>query len=94
MTQPGPWGTATTGYCAGLCIYWVSLCYAGKDLPYNAGTQEATGSASRSRRSRRATSGLRSSNSVATILSFEPAGRLQQNQPRAGADSDGKTVTW
>jgi hypothetical protein len=44
-TQPGPWGTATTGYCAGLCIYWVSLCYDGKDLPFDAGTKEATGSA-------------------------------------------------
>lgn len=39
-TQPGPWGTATTGYCAGLVLFWMSRSYAGGDLPYDAASKE------------------------------------------------------
>ena len=33
MTQPGPWGTSTDGYCIGLAAMWISRCYAGKTFP-------------------------------------------------------------
>lgn len=33
MTQPGPWGTSTDGYCIGLAAAWISFCYAGKTFP-------------------------------------------------------------
>lgn len=33
MTQPGPWGTSTDGYCIGLAATWISYCYAGKSFP-------------------------------------------------------------
>ena len=33
MTQPGPWGTSTDGYCIGLASAWISFCYAGKTFP-------------------------------------------------------------
>ncbi len=33
MTQPGPWGTSTTGYCIGLAATWISYCYTGKSFP-------------------------------------------------------------
>ena len=33
MTQPGPWGTSTDGYCIGLACTWISWCYAGKSFP-------------------------------------------------------------
>ena len=33
MTQPGPWGTSTDGYCIGLAATWISRCYAGKTFP-------------------------------------------------------------
>jgi hypothetical protein len=33
MTQPGPWGTSTDGYCIGLAATWISWCYAGKSFP-------------------------------------------------------------
>ena len=33
MTQPGPWGTSTTGYCIGLAAAWISGCYSGTTFP-------------------------------------------------------------
>jgi hypothetical protein len=33
MTQPGPWGTSTDGYCIGLAATWISLGYEGKSFP-------------------------------------------------------------
>lgn len=36
MTQPGPWGTSTDGYCIGLAAAWISYCYAGKTFPVDA----------------------------------------------------------
>jgi len=33
MTQPGPWGTSTDGYCIGLAAAWISLAYQGKNFP-------------------------------------------------------------
>jgi hypothetical protein len=33
MTQPGPWGTATTGYCIGLAAAWISGCYTNTSFP-------------------------------------------------------------
>lgn len=36
MTQPGPWGTSTTGYCIGLAATWASYCYAGQSFPVDA----------------------------------------------------------
>ena len=33
MTQPGPWGTSTAGYCLGLASIWISWCYQGKSFP-------------------------------------------------------------
>ena len=36
MTQPGPWGTSTDGYCIGLAAAWISFCYAGKSFPVDA----------------------------------------------------------
>jgi hypothetical protein len=33
MTQPGPWGSAYSGYCIGLGANWVALAYQGKDFP-------------------------------------------------------------
>ncbi|WP_426957926.1 hypothetical protein [Muricoccus radiodurans] len=36
MTQPGPWGTSTDGYCIGLAATWISWCYAGKTFPVDA----------------------------------------------------------
>jgi len=38
MTQTGPWGTSTDGYCIGLAATWISFCYAGKTFPVD-GTQ-------------------------------------------------------
>jgi hypothetical protein len=35
MTQPGPWGTAFSGFCAGLAIRWIALRYAGLDYRYD-----------------------------------------------------------
>lgn len=36
MTQPGPWGTSTDGYCIGLAAIWISLGYQGKSFPVDA----------------------------------------------------------
>jgi hypothetical protein len=36
MTQPGPWGSSTDGYCIGLAAIWISLRYAGKSFPVDA----------------------------------------------------------
>lgn len=33
MTQPGPWGTTSAGYCLGLACAWMSYGYAGKSFP-------------------------------------------------------------
>jgi hypothetical protein len=33
MTQPGPWGSSTDGYCIGLAATWISYCYASKTFP-------------------------------------------------------------
>lgn len=41
MTQPGPWGAATTGYCAGLAMRWIALRYAGYDYRYDRNTKIA-----------------------------------------------------
>jgi hypothetical protein len=32
MTEDGPWGDATKGYCAGLCVRWIRLCYQDQDF--------------------------------------------------------------
>lgn len=32
LTEPGPWGTIDSGYCAGLTVRWIRLTYAGKDF--------------------------------------------------------------
>ena len=37
MTQPGPWGTSTDGYCIGLAATWISLNYASRNFPFDAG---------------------------------------------------------
>ncbi len=39
MTQPGPWGNAYSGYCAGLAMKWINLRLAGKDYPFDAKTR-------------------------------------------------------
>jgi hypothetical protein len=39
MTQPGPWGNAYSGFCAGLARRWIALRYDGKDYPFDASTQ-------------------------------------------------------
>ena len=36
MTQPGPWGTSTSGYCLCLVAAWISHAYAGKNFPMDA----------------------------------------------------------
>lgn len=36
MTQPGPWGTSTDGYCIGLAATWISMQYAGTAFPVDA----------------------------------------------------------
>jgi hypothetical protein len=36
MTQPGPWGTSTDGYCIGLAATWIALQYQGKAFPTDA----------------------------------------------------------
>lgn len=33
MTQPGPWGLSSSGYCRGLAALWASYCYKGKTFP-------------------------------------------------------------
>ena len=33
MTEYGPWGTSTDGYCIGLAATWISFCYEGKAFP-------------------------------------------------------------
>ena len=33
MTQPGPWGSSTDGYCIGLAATWIAWAYAGKSFP-------------------------------------------------------------
>ena len=33
MTQPGPWGTTSAGYCLGLAATWISYGYEGKSFP-------------------------------------------------------------
>jgi hypothetical protein len=35
LTQPGPWGSATDGFCIGLAAEWASLMYQGRDLPFS-----------------------------------------------------------
>jgi len=40
MTQPGPWGTAYSGYCAGLAMKWISLRLTGSDYPFDPKTRE------------------------------------------------------
>ena len=32
-TQPGPWGSASSGNCIGLATNWISLSYMGKNFP-------------------------------------------------------------
>lgn len=32
IAEPGPWGSASVGYCAGLAVRWIRLTYAGKDF--------------------------------------------------------------
>jgi hypothetical protein len=41
LTQPGPWGAVSGGYCAGLAMRWIALRYAGQDYPYNRKTHLA-----------------------------------------------------
>lgn len=37
LSEPGPWGNITNGYCAGLTVRWIRLAYAGKDyVPHGA----------------------------------------------------------
>src|SRR6478736_9304078 len=33
MTEDGPWGDVTHGYCLGLSANWISLAYKGSDFP-------------------------------------------------------------
>jgi Yersinia/Haemophilus virulence surface antigen len=33
MTQPGPWGTSTDGFCLGLAAQWMFYCYQKKTFP-------------------------------------------------------------
>ena len=40
MTQPGPWGAAYSGFCAGLAIRWIALRYVGQDYRYDSKTLE------------------------------------------------------
>jgi len=40
MTEPGPWGNAYSGYCRGMAVRWISLCYQGSDFPYDRTTKE------------------------------------------------------
>ena len=35
MTEPGPWGTSTDGYCIGLAATWISWQYQGKNFPFD-----------------------------------------------------------
>jgi hypothetical protein len=39
MTQPGPWGAAASGYCAGLAVRWIGLRYVGADYKFNKATK-------------------------------------------------------
>jgi hypothetical protein len=41
LTQPGPWGAVSGGYCAGLAMRWIALRYAAYDYPYNRKTHLA-----------------------------------------------------
>ena len=34
MTQPGPWGDVSKGYCMGLAANWIALAYQGRDFPF------------------------------------------------------------
>lgn len=38
LTQPGPWGAAATGFCAGLAVRWIALRYAGYDYRFDRAT--------------------------------------------------------
>ena len=40
MTQPGPWGSAYSGYCAGLAMKWISLRMAGTDFKFDPRTRK------------------------------------------------------
>lgn len=40
MTQPGPWGSAYNGYCAGMAMRWIKLRLEGKDFEYNSKSLE------------------------------------------------------
>lgn len=40
MTQPGPWGAAYSGFCAGLATRWIALRYVGEDFRYDRKTLE------------------------------------------------------
>jgi len=40
MTQPGPWGSAYSGFCAGLAMRWIALRYVGDDYNYDKKTLE------------------------------------------------------
>ena len=42
MTQPGPWGNAYSGFCAGLAMHWIALRYAKRDFAYDKKTRELT----------------------------------------------------
>lgn len=35
VTQPGPWGSAYSGYCNGCAVIWMALRYAGEDFAYD-----------------------------------------------------------
>jgi hypothetical protein len=39
MTQPGPWGNAYSGFCAGLAVHWIALRYSGRDFAYDKKTR-------------------------------------------------------
>ena len=40
LTQPGPWGNAYSGFCAGLAVRWIWLRYGNTDYPFDPRTRE------------------------------------------------------
>jgi len=40
MTQPGPWGKAHSGFCAGCAVYWIALRYIEADFAFDRTTLE------------------------------------------------------
>jgi hypothetical protein len=39
MRQPGPWGNAYSGFCAGCVVRWIALRYGGADYAFDSRTQ-------------------------------------------------------